>query len=137
MLDLCLNLLSELREGVRGTDRWLLGGDKIRDLSDPFRGVTDFLAGLRGETPSMDLIGVVRDPLIVFTGVLNTKKSALLGVLKICLGNISDFSVSDLFFTSGVSSDGSDRFSSSLFFMKFGSKDPSRSSRPERDKGTS
>ena len=73
MLDLCLSLLSELREGVSGTDRWLLGGDNTSDLSDPLRGVTDFLTGLSGETPSMDLIGVVRDPPIVFTGVLKTK----------------------------------------------------------------
>ena len=137
MLDLCLDLLSEQREGVRGTERWLLGGDNTSDLSEHFRGVTDFLDGLRGETPPKDFKGVVRDPLIVLTGVLKTKKSALLGVLKICWGKISDFSVSDLSFLSGVSSDGSVRFSSSLFFKTSGSTDPSRSSRPERDRGTS
>ena len=134
MLDLCLDLLSEQREGVRGTERWLLGGDNTSDLSEPFRGVTDFLDGLIGETPPKDFIGVVRDPLIVLTGVLKTKKSALLGVLKICLGNISDFSVSDLSFLSGVSSDGSVRFSSSVFCKTFPSTDPSKSSRPERER---
>ena len=74
-----------------------------RDLGELLEGVTrDFLQDLNGEIPSADLRGVVSDPPTVFTGVLKTRKSALLGVLKTCLGNTGDLSVSGIFPCSGA-----------------------------------